>query len=79
MLWLIVALLLAFWAVGFFVANLGDIVHGLLLIVVVLLFGSAVSGIGRRDRVGGGTPRSPSSGTRRADATDRVQPPFTQV
>ena len=57
MLWLIVALLLAFWAVGFFVANLGDIVHGLLLIVAVLLFAYAVRGAGRRDSIGGGTPR----------------------
>lgn len=48
MLWLIAVLLLVLWGFGFFIANLGDIIHFLLVVAVVVLLGNLLRGIGRR-------------------------------
>ena len=48
MLWLIAVVLLLLWAVGFFLANLGDIIHFLLIIAVVVILGNVFRGTLRR-------------------------------
>ena len=48
MLWLIAALLLVLWAFAFFIANLGDIIHFLLVVAVVVALGNVLRGVGRR-------------------------------
>ena len=47
MLWLIVIVLAALWAVGFFIANLGDVIHFLLVLAVVVALGNLLRGVGR--------------------------------
>ncbi len=47
MLWLIVIVLAAVWAVGFFIANLGDLIHFLLVLAVVVALGNLLRGVGR--------------------------------
>ena len=47
-LWLIVILLLVVWAIGFFMASLGTIIHFVLVIAVVLVVGYFLRGIGSR-------------------------------
>ncbi len=37
LLWLVVVILAVFWAIGFFVANLGDVIHILLILAVIAL------------------------------------------
>jgi hypothetical protein len=49
--WAIAAVLIALWALGFFIANLGNIVHVLLVIAVVVVVGNVIKGAGRRERV----------------------------
>jgi hypothetical protein len=39
------------WAPGFFIAHLGDIVHFLLALAVVVALGNLLKGAGRRERV----------------------------
>ena len=48
MLWAIAVVLLVLWAIGFFFANLGNIIHFLLVIAVVLVLGNLLRGVGRR-------------------------------
>ena len=50
MLWLIGIVLVLLWAVGFFIANLGNIVHFLLVVAVAVLLGNLLRGVGRRGR-----------------------------
>ena len=54
MLWAIALLLVILWAIGFFIANLGDIIHFVLVIAVVVILGNvfkgALSRLGRRTR-----------------------------
>jgi hypothetical protein len=48
MLWVIAIVLLVLWAIGFFIMNLGDIIHALFVLVVVLILGNVLRGIGKR-------------------------------
>ncbi|MFN2432444.1 MAG: lmo0937 family membrane protein [Gemmatimonadota bacterium] len=48
MLWTIAIILLVLWALGFFVANLGAIVHLLLVIALVAIIWNFVAGRGAR-------------------------------
>ena len=48
MLWVIAIVLLVLWAIGFFIMNLGDIIHALFVLVVVLILGNMLRGIGKR-------------------------------
>ena len=46
MLWTIAIILLVLWALGFFVANLGAIVHLLLVIALVAIVWNLIAGRG---------------------------------
>ncbi len=46
--WLIVIVLVVLWGIGFFLANLGNLIHFLLVIAVVLAVGYALRGAGSR-------------------------------
>lgn len=48
MLWTIAIILLVLWALGFFVANLGAIVHLLLVLAVIAIIWNLVAGRGAR-------------------------------
>ena len=48
MLWLIAVVLVVLWALGFFLASLGDIIHFLLIIAVVVILGNVFKGAFRR-------------------------------
>ena len=48
MVWLIVVVLAVLWAVGFFIANIGDVIHALLVLAVVVLLGNLYRGVRRR-------------------------------
>ena len=45
LLWLIAIVVLVFWALGAFVANLGGLVHLLLIVVLVLVIVNLIGGI----------------------------------
>ena len=47
MLWTIVVVLLVLWALGFFVANVGSLIHLLLVLAVVAVIYNLVVGRGR--------------------------------
>lgn len=47
-LWLAVIVLVVLWGIGFFIASLGNIIHFLLVIAVVLVAGYFLRGIGSR-------------------------------
>ena len=47
MLWTIVVVLLVLWALGFFVASLGSIVHALLVLAVIVVLYNLFVGRGR--------------------------------
>jgi hypothetical protein len=44
LLWTILVILLVLWAVGFFVAALGDIIHILLVLAVIVLLYNLLAG-----------------------------------
>ena len=46
--WLIVIVLVVLWGIGFFIASLGNLIHFLLVIAVVLAVGYVLSAAGRR-------------------------------
>ncbi len=46
--WLIVIVLVVLWGIGFFIASLGNLIHFLLVIAVVLAVGYALRGAGGR-------------------------------
>ena len=48
MLWTIAIILLVLWALGFFVANLGTIVHLLLVFALIAIIWNLVQGRGAR-------------------------------
>ena len=48
LLWLAVIVLVVLWGIGFFIASLGNIIHLLLVIAVVLVAGYFLRGIGSR-------------------------------
>ncbi|MGE3269473.1 MAG: lmo0937 family membrane protein [Chloroflexota bacterium] len=48
MLWIAAVLLLILWALGFFIFHLGDIIHALIVIAVVLVLGNVLRGIGKQ-------------------------------
>jgi Family of unknown function (DUF5670) len=48
MLWTIAIILLVLWALGFFVANLGAIIHVLLVIALIAIIWNFVAGRGAR-------------------------------
>ncbi len=48
MLWTIVIILLVLWALGFFVASLGNIVHILLVIALIAIVWNLIAGRGTR-------------------------------
>ena len=48
MLWIIAVVLLILWAVGYFIVHIGDIIHALVVIAVVLVLANVVRGIGSR-------------------------------
>jgi hypothetical protein len=48
MLWAAVVVLLVLWAIGFFIMNLGDIIHAVFVLVVVLILGNLLRGVGKR-------------------------------
>jgi hypothetical protein len=43
-LWAVLVILLVLWAIGFFVANLGSIVHILLVLAVIVLLWNLFAG-----------------------------------
>jgi hypothetical protein len=43
-LWTVLVILLVLWALGFFVANLGSIIHILLVLAVIVLVFNLISG-----------------------------------
>ena len=43
-LWAVVAVLVLLWLLGFFVANLGNIIHLLLVLAVIVLIWNLVTG-----------------------------------
>jgi hypothetical protein len=47
-LWIIAAILFVLWAIGFFIMNIGDIIHALFVIIVVLILGNVLRGVGKR-------------------------------
>ena len=47
-LWIIAVVLLILWAVGYFIVHIGDIIHALVVIAVVLVLANVVRGIGSR-------------------------------
>jgi hypothetical protein len=47
-LWAVLAILVVLWALGFLVANLGSVVHILLVLAVIVLIFNLVSGRGAR-------------------------------
>jgi uncharacterized protein DUF5670 len=47
MLWTIVVVLLVLWALGFFVANIGSLVHLLLVLAVIAVLYNLLVGRGR--------------------------------
>ena len=47
-LWIIAAILLVLWAIGFFIMNLGNIIHALFVVIVVLILGNLIRGVGSR-------------------------------
>jgi hypothetical protein len=51
MLLAIAVVLLALWALGFFLASLGTIIHVLLVLAVVVALGHFLRGAGRRTTV----------------------------
>ena len=48
MLWAIAIALLVLWAIGYFVVHIGDIIHALIVVAVVLVLGNMLRGIGKR-------------------------------
>ena len=44
LLWAVFVILLVLWAIGFFVASLGSIVHNLLVLAVIVLIWNLVMG-----------------------------------
>jgi len=48
MLWVIAVILLVLWAIGYFIVNIGDIIHALIVIAVVLVLGNMLRGVGSR-------------------------------
>jgi hypothetical protein len=48
MLWLLVVVLVVLWALGFFIANIGNLIHFLLVIAVVVALGYFLRGRGAR-------------------------------
>lgn len=48
MLWAVAIVLLVLWAIGFFIVHIGDIIHVLIVIAVVLILGNVLRGIGKR-------------------------------
>ena len=48
MLWLLAAVLLVLWGLGFFIAHLGDIIHFLFVLAVVVIVGTLFKGRGSR-------------------------------
>ena len=48
MLWIIAAVLATLWLIGYFIAHLGDIMHLLLVLAVVVVLGNVLRGVGRR-------------------------------
>jgi hypothetical protein len=48
MLWVIAIMLLVLWAIGFFIMNLGDIIHVVFVLIVVLILGNVLRGLGKR-------------------------------
>ena len=48
MLWIIAIVLLVLWAVGYFIINIGNVIHALIVIAVVLILGHLLRGVGRR-------------------------------
>ncbi len=48
MLWTVAVILLVLWALGFFVANLGAIIHILLVIALIAIVWNLVAGRGAR-------------------------------
>ena len=47
-LWTVLVILLVLWALGFFVANLGSVVHILLVLAVIVLVYNLLTGRGAR-------------------------------
>ena len=48
MFWAIAIMLLVLWAIGYFVVHIGDIIHALIVLAVVLILGNMLRGIGKR-------------------------------
>ena len=48
MLWLVVIVLVVLWALGFFIANLGNLIHFLLVVAAVVVLGYMLRGVGSR-------------------------------
>lgn len=48
MFWAIAIVLLVLWAIGYFVMRIGDIIHALIVLAVVLILGNMLRGIGKR-------------------------------
>lgn len=48
MVWAIAVVLLALWALGFFVMQLGALIHLLIVVAVVLVVGNLIRGVGSR-------------------------------
>lgn len=51
MLWTIAGVLAVLWLLGFFVARVGDLIHGLLVLAVIVVLYNLFIGRGRGTRV----------------------------
>ena len=51
MLWTLVVILFVLWALGFFVANIGSLIHLLLVLAVVAVLYNLFVGRGRGSRI----------------------------
>lgn len=47
-LWVIAVVLLVLWAIGYFIVHIGDVIHALVVLAVVLILGNVLRGIGKR-------------------------------
>ena len=47
MLWTLVVVLFVLWALGFFVANVGSLIHALLVVAVIVVLYNLLVGRGR--------------------------------
>lgn len=51
MLWAIAVVLLVLWGLGFFLFNIGAIIHLLIIVAVVMVVGNLIRGFGNRRTV----------------------------